>query len=107
MLERIVAKQAIGSQQGQDRKSWKNPPFNTKIAFPGTFSTAPIVVVTALQDPNDGASYPDTFSVTVTKVTTTGFNVNITRQDAVFPEYSGSDWGQNLYIAYIAEVPSQ
>ncbi|MCA8276817.1 H-type lectin domain protein [Burkholderia sp. AU30280] len=106
MLERIVAKQAVGSYQSGDRSSWKNPPLNAQITFPGTFSTAPVVIVTALQDPNDASSYPDTFSVTVTKVTTTGFNVNITREDAVFPDYSGTDWGQNLYIAYIAEVPS-
>ncbi|WP_155637882.1 H-type lectin domain-containing protein [Burkholderia cepacia] len=107
MLERIVAKQAVGSVQGGNQDSWINPPFNAQITFPGTFSTAPIVVVTALQDPNDASSYPDTFSVTVTKVTTTGFNVNITREDRVFPNYSGSDWGQNLYVSYIAEVPSQ
>ncbi|WP_175955344.1 H-type lectin domain-containing protein [Burkholderia sp. BCC0405] len=107
MLERIVAKQAVGSTQGGDRNSWLNPPLNTKITFPGTFSTAPIVIVTALQDPSVASPYPDTFSVTVTQVTTTGFNVNITREDKVFPEYSGSDWGQNLHISYIAEVPSQ
>lgn len=107
MLERIVANQAVGSVQGGDQNSWLNPPFNAQITFPGTFSTAPIVIVTALQDPNDASNYPDTFSVTVTKVTTTGFNVNITREDAVFPNYSGSDWGQNLYVSYIAEVPSQ
>ncbi|WP_162631646.1 H-type lectin domain-containing protein [Burkholderia sp. JP2-270] len=107
MLERIVAKQAVGSVQGGDRDPWLNPPFKAQIKFPGTFSTAPIVIVTALQDPNDASNYPDTFSVTVTKVTTTGFNVNITREDRVFPNYSGSDWGQNLYVSYIAEVPSQ
>ncbi|RXV73831.1 H-type lectin domain protein [Burkholderia stabilis] len=107
MLERIVAKQAVGSVPGGDQNSWINPPFNAQITFPGTFSTAPIVVVTALQDPNDSTNYPDTFSVTVTQVTTTGFNVNITREDKVFPNYSGSDWGQNLYVSYIAEVPSQ
>ncbi|KVP02100.1 hypothetical protein WJ83_12430 [Burkholderia ubonensis] len=106
MPERIVAKQAVGGYPGGTQKSWHNLPLNRKINFPVGFSTVPVVIVTALQDPNVSSAYPDTFSVTATNVTTTGFNVNITREDYSRPEYSGAGWGQNLYISYIAEVPS-
>ncbi|WP_431824081.1 H-type lectin domain-containing protein [Burkholderia sp. F1] len=107
MLERIVARQAVGSHRGDNGKPWVNLAFNAKVNFPDTFSTVPVVIVTTLQDTSVVPPYPDTFSVTVTNVTTTGFSVNITREDSVFSEYSGSSWGQNLYISYIAEVPTQ
>ncbi|MDY7804731.1 H-type lectin domain-containing protein [Burkholderia stagnalis] len=106
MGERIVAKQAIGAYPGGTQKTGYNLPLNRKINFPVGFSSTPVVIVTALQDPSVSSTYPDTFSVTVTHVTTTGFNVNITREDYSRPEYSGAGWGQNLHISYVAEIPT-
>ena len=69
------------------------------VTFNSPFSSVPVVVATPLQ----GTNYPDptisdTFAVTVTKVTTTGFTVNVYRVDG------GTGWGQNLRLGWFAEA---
>ncbi len=63
---------------------------------PPAFGTPPVVVATAHQDPKCPIPINDTFAVTVTKVTTTAFDVNIQRVDG------GTCWGQNLELFYYA-----
>ncbi|PWU22036.1 MAG: hypothetical protein C5B50_00320 [Verrucomicrobia bacterium] len=62
--------------------------------FPIAFSNTPTVVATSLAQA--GSDFGDTFCVTVRKVTTTNFVVNIVRVDQT------NSWGQNLRIAYHA-----
>jgi len=63
-------------------------------SFPIAFSTVPTVTATAVNQV--GTDYPDTFAVTIRRVTTTNMVVNIVRLD------SGNPWGQNLRVAYHA-----
>jgi alpha-tubulin suppressor-like RCC1 family protein len=62
--------------------------------FPIAFSTTPTVLATAMSQ--SGTDFPDTFCVTVRRVTTTNVVVNIVRVD------QNGLWGQSLRIAYHA-----
>jgi len=63
-------------------------------AFLATFNNPPSVLATAVNQA--GTDYPDTFCVTVRRVTTTNFVVNIVRVDL------NGLWGQSLRVAYHA-----
>ena len=72
------------------------------VTFSQPFAAAPVVIANTLQDPN----YPvgpltDTFAVSITKTSATGFSANIYRVDA-HPAQPGTGWGQNLQLGYLA-----
>ena len=73
-----------------------------KVTFPEPFSAAPIVVANALQtDPKyPPGSIKDTFAVTITSVSTSGFTANVCRVDS-----EATSWGQNLSLGYTAATP--
>jgi hypothetical protein len=76
-------------------------PLKAQATFPTAFATVPTVTPSTLQDPN----YPiqnlnDTFAVTVTHVSKTGFQANIIRVDAP------GGWDQKLLLTYIAVATS-
>ena len=72
------------------------------VTFPEPFTAVPVVVANTLQtDPAYPAgSIPDTFAVTITGTSKTGFTANIIRVDA-----PGSGWGQKLSLGYAATTP--
>jgi hypothetical protein len=71
------------------------------VDFPANFATNPIVVATTLQDPSYSAgSIDDTFAVSITSVSTSGFTANIYRVDNIGA--GGGGWGQNLMLNWIA-----
>ncbi len=72
-----------------------SPGLRFRITFPTPFTSQPIVVATAQNE--TGTSYPDNFSVTVTNITMTGFDVLVTRTDMSF-----EGWGQNLEVSWYA-----
>jgi hypothetical protein len=63
-------------------------------AFLAAFNNPPSVLASAVSQA--GTDYPDTFCVSVRRVTTTNFVVNIVRVDL------NGLWGQNLRVAYHA-----
>jgi hypothetical protein len=63
---------------------------------PSELTVIPRVVATPLQDPKWPGVIPDTFAVTITGVSETGFTANIYRVDG------GPGWGQDLFLTYIA-----
>jgi hypothetical protein len=63
-------------------------------SFPVAFGAAPNVTATAVSQA--GTDFNDTFCVTVRRVTTTNFVVNIVRVD------TNGNWGQNLSVSYHA-----
>jgi len=63
-------------------------------SFPAAFNNPPTVLATAVNQ--SGTDFPDSFCVTVRRVTTTNFVVNIVRVD------QNGLWGQNLRISYHA-----
>lgn len=72
------------------------------IAFPQAFPTPPVVVANTVQtDPSyPPASIRDTFAVSITGVTTAGFQANIFRVDS-----GPGGWGQNLSLGWAATTP--
>ncbi|OFX60139.1 MAG: hypothetical protein A2046_10775 [Bacteroidetes bacterium GWA2_30_7] len=64
------------------------------ITFNSAFSTTPKVNVTV-----KGGNYNDVFAITTRSVSSTQFQVNITRVDS---PYSGGTWGQTLYLDWFA-----
>jgi hypothetical protein len=80
---------------------------NFSISFSQSFTTQPLVLVTPLQGTNYPPGISDCFAVTVTSVSTTGFNVNVYRVDNIIsltttnpPPSAG--WGQNLQLSWLA-----
>lgn len=78
----------IGSSGGASFKT-------VTITFPVAYAAAPGVVICTARNEDDG-SYDDTFAVSVRRVTTTGFEVNVKRVD------NTASWGQNLLLNWIA-----
>ena len=71
------------------------------VTFPQPFAAVPVVVANTLQtDPAYPAgSIPDTYAVSITGVSKTGFTANIHRVDAAH------GWGQKLSLGYAATTP--
>jgi H-type lectin domain len=72
------------------------------VTFPQPFATVPVVVANTQQtDPSyPPGSIPDTFAVSITGVSKTGFTANIYRVDTTTP-----GWGQKLSLGYAATTP--
>lgn len=72
------------------------------VTFPEPFETPPEVVVRAVQnDPKyPPGSILDTFALTITGISKTGFTVNICRVDS-----GAKSWGQQLALEYTATTP--
>lgn len=72
------------------------------VTFPKPFAAVPVVIANTLQtDPAYPAgSISDTFAVSVTGASKTGFTANIIRVDA-----PGHGWGQQLSLGYAATTP--
>lgn len=70
------------------------------VVFAQPFAAVPVVVANTLQvDPNyPPGTIADTFAVSITGASQTGFQANIFRVDLP----SGNGWDQNLSIGYIA-----
>lgn len=64
------------------------------VSFNKTFSRAPTLVLTARGEP-----FGDTFVVTATNITTTGFTANVKRTDSMI-----FSWGQDLQLDWLALV---
>ena len=64
------------------------------VSFSKTFASIPALILTPRGEP-----YGDTFSVTATNVTTTGFTANIKRA-----EVPNNGWGQNLMLDWLALI---
>ena len=107
MEQRIVGTYVVGPFKAPPPTHWRNPPLTVEVKFPASFSKPPVVVVSTLSDPQwVDPHISDTFATTVTKVTTTGFTVNIARVDTVNPNYAAYGWDQKLQLSYIAELPA-
>lgn len=107
MEERIVGTHTVGPFKAtSSSKQWFNEPLTVTVPFPAAFARPPVVTATTLQDPKWSGKITDTFSTTVTKVTDSGFTVNIVRVDIVNPNYVTYGWDQNLQLSYVAEVPA-
>ncbi|MCP4663298.1 MAG: hypothetical protein GY856_48515 [bacterium] len=66
------------------------------VTFPEAFATSPVVVATALQDPDySNPNIPDTFAVSVKSLSATQVVLHIQRLD-------GTSWAQNLKLGWIA-----
>jgi hypothetical protein len=74
----------VGSQSGTALKG-------IGVTFPQAFAGTPHVLLTA-----HGGNYPDTFVVTTTSITPSGFTANVMRTD-----YNGG-WGQSLQLDWMA-----
>lgn len=70
------------------------------VTFPQPFATPPVVTANTLQGTDyAGKTITDTFAVSITSVSTTGFKANIFRVDNI---PNGQGWGQNLQLGWTA-----
>ena len=71
------------------------PGLRKDVIFPNAFSTIPVVMAVAQNE--TGSAYPDGFSVTITDVSPTGFQILVHRTDR-----RTDGWGQDLEVAWFA-----
>ena len=70
------------------------------VSFSPGLSDIPVVVANTVQDPTYPGPINDTFAVSITSVTTTGFTANVYRVD-----FGPGGWAQVLSLGWLATTP--
>jgi hypothetical protein len=71
------------------------------VSFSPALTDIPVVLANTVQDPTYPGPINDTFAVSITSVSTSGFSANVYRVD-----FGPGGWDQILSLGWVATTPS-